>query len=192
MHKHLPKYFIFIDKYNSEFFKYKNKNIGIIYRNYKHIKREKELIKIAKECKRNRYQLFVSNNIKLAHKVKADGIYVPAFNKTQRFSNLEKKNLKILGSAHDQKEIYNKIMQNCETIFLSPLFYIKKSKTFLGIHKFNFISKFNKINILPLGGVALKNIRKLRLLNIRGFGGIRVFKKKTGLKEAGFHKENIF
>ena len=47
MHKHLPKLFIFIDQYNSEIFKNKNKNIGIIYRNYKEKRSEKELIKIA-------------------------------------------------------------------------------------------------------------------------------------------------
>ena len=91
MHKNLPKFFIFLDKYNNEIFKNKNLNIGIIYRNYKDRKRENQLIKIAKACKKKRYQLFVSNDIKLAHKVKADGLYVPSFNKTKKFSNLEKK-----------------------------------------------------------------------------------------------------
>ncbi len=111
MHKHLPKFFIFTDKYNREIFKNKNINIGIIYRNYKDRKREKELIKIAKACKKNRYKLYVSNDIKLAHKVKADGIYIPSFNKTKKFLNIEKRNLVILGSAHNQKEIHNKIQQ---------------------------------------------------------------------------------
>ena len=59
--------------------------MGIIYRNYNDRKREKQLIKIAKACKKNRYQLFVSNDVKLALKVKADGIYIPSFNKTQKF-----------------------------------------------------------------------------------------------------------
>ena len=91
MHKYLPKFFIFLDEYNSEIFKNKNINIGIVYRNYKDRKRESQLIKIAEACKKNRYQLFVSNDVKLAHKVKADGIYIPSFNKTKNFSNLEKK-----------------------------------------------------------------------------------------------------
>ena len=180
-----------MNEYNKDVFKYKNIDIGIIYRNYKDKKRENQLIKIAKECKKNRYQLFVSNNIKLAHKVKADGIYVPSFNKTQRFSNLEKKSIKILGSAHNQKEIRTKILQNCEIIFLSPMFNIKKSKTFLGIYKFNYLSIFNKVNIFPLGGFSNKNIKKLKLLKAQGFGGMSIFKKKTGLKEAGFNKEKF-
>ena len=44
----------------------------------------------------------------------------------------------------------------------------------------------NKINILALGGITENNIRKLKLLYIKGFGGIKVFKKKTGLKKGRF------
>ena len=65
--------------------------MGVIYRNYNAKNRENELIKIARACKKNRNQLFVSNDIKLAIKVKATGIYVPSFNKTKIFANLEKK-----------------------------------------------------------------------------------------------------
>ena len=192
MHKNLPNFFIFLDEYNSEIFKNKNINIGIVYRNYKDRKRESQLIKIAKACKKNRFQLFVSNDVKLAHKVKADGIYVPSFNKVKNFSNLEKKNLVILGSAHNQKEIHRKIVQNCSAVFLSPLFYVKKSKDFLGLHQFNYLSYTNKINILALGGISENNIRKLKLLYTKGFGGIRIFKKKPASKRPVFIKNNFF
>ena len=127
MHKYLPNLYIFLDKYNNQIFQNNNTNIGIIYRNYNDSNRETELIKIAKACKKKRYQLFVSNDIKLALKVKADGIYIPSFNKTKKFLNLEKKNLIILGSAHNQKEIYEKMNQKCKAIFLSPIFYVKKT-----------------------------------------------------------------
>ena len=189
MHKNPPKFFVFLNKYNNEIFKNKNINIGIIYRNYKDRSSENQLIKIARACKQNRYQLFISNDLRLVHKFKADGIYIPAFNKTKNFYNLEKKKITIIGSAHNQKEISKKISQNCKTILLSPLFYVKKSKTFLGLHKFNYLSSSNKIKILPLGGISENNIRKLKILSVRGFGGIRIFKKKTGLKEAGFYKD---
>ena len=192
MHKYLPNFFIFLDQYNNQIFKNKNTNIGIIYRNYKDRKRESQLVKIAKACKKNRFQLFVSNDLKLVHKVKADGIYVPSFIKTKNFSNLEKKNIIILGSAHNQKEIHKKISQNCRAIFLSPLFYVKKSKSFLGLHKFNYLSYVNKINILALGGITENNIRKLKLLYIKGFGGIRIFKKKPAFKRPVFIKNNFF
>ena len=192
MHKFFPKIFVFLDKYDSQIFKNNNINIGIIYRNYNDEQRENELIKIAKACKASRNQLFISNDIRLAIKVKAEGIYIPSFNKTKRFANLEKKNIKILGSAHNQKEIQKKISQNCSAIFLSPIFYMEKSKKFLGLHKFNYLTYRNKTNILALGGISESNIHKLKLLNIKGFGGIRMFKKKPAFKRPVFIKKKFF
>ena len=121
MHKYLPNLFIFLDQYNNQIFENNNTNIGVIYRNYNDPKRETELIKIAKACKKKRYKLFVSNDIKLALKVRADGIYIPAFNKTKMFLNLEKKNLIILGSAHNQKKLKKKFYKNV-TLSFFPLF----------------------------------------------------------------------
>ena len=192
MHKKLPKIFIFIDKYNSEIFKNKNINLGIVYRNYKDENRENQLIRIAEACKKSRYQLFVSNDLKLAYKFKADGIYIPSFNKSKKFLNLEKKNIIIIGSAHNQKEIQEKISQKCKAVFLSPIFYVEKSEKYLGIYKFNSLSRTRKINILALGGINEQNIRQLRLLNIKGLGGISMFKKKPALKRPVFLKNNFF
>jgi thiamine monophosphate synthase len=180
MHKTLPQLFVFIDKYNSKIFRNKNINIGIIYRNYEAKDREKELTKIAKASKNSRYKLFVSNDIKLALKYKADGFYIPSFNKKKKYSNLEKKNMIILGSAHNQKEIHEKINQKCNGIFLSPLFVSAKAKSFLGLNRFNYISNSNKVIFFALGGITEKNAKKLKLLFIKGFGGISMFKKKTG------------
>ena len=192
MHKFFPKFFVFLDQYDSQILENNSINMGIVYRNYNAKKRKSELIKIAKACKKRRYQLFVSNDIKLAIKAKADGIYIPSFSNTKRFANLEKKNIKILGSAHNQKEIQKKISQKCYAIFLSPIFYIEKSKKFLDIHKFNYLSRNNNINILALGGISENNIHKLKLLNIKGFGGIRMFKKKPAFKRPVFIKKNFF
>ena len=192
MHKYLPNLFIFLNQYNSKIFENNNTNIGVVYRNYNDPKRETELIKIAKACKKKRYQLFVSNDIKLALKVRADGIYIPSFNKTKKFLNLEKKNLTILGSAHNQKEIREKISQKCQAIFLSPIFYVEKSINFLNVYKFNSLARSNKVNILALGGITEHNVCKLRSLNIKGFGGIKIFKKKPALKRPVFIKNNFF
>ena len=189
MHKKLPNVFIFLDKYNSHVFNNSSTNIGIIYRNYKDENRELELIKIASACKKSGYKLYVSNNIKLTLKYKADGIYLPSFNKTKKYLNLEKRNMHILGSAHNQKEIKEKISQNCKAIFLSPLFPSKKSNKFLYLHKFNYLSYANKIDFFALGGISKTNIHKLRLLSIKGFGGISMFKKKPAYKRPVFIKK---
>jgi|TARA_B100001750_G_C15455783_1_gene571506 thiamine-phosphate pyrophosphorylase len=192
MHNYLPNLFIFLDKYNNEVFKYNNINAGIIYRNYKDPKRKTDLDKIAKECKKKRFKLFISNDVKLALKVKAHGVYIPSFNKTKRLLNFEKKGFIILGSAHSQREIQSKISQKCEAIFLSPIFPILKAKKHLGIHKFNLLSRNNKIDILALGGINECNYSKLKMTKIAGFGGISLFKKKPALKKAGFLKIKFF
>ena len=186
MHNKLPKTFIFIDKFNSSFFKNNNTNIGIIYRNYLSKKREHELIKIAKLCKKKKFKLYVSNSSKLALKVKADGIYIPSFNRTRRFNNLERKNFTILGSAHNQKEIREKISQKCSVLFLAPVFFVKKKRRFLDIHKFNILSRMNNVKFYALGGITEKKIPKLKLLNVKGFGGISLFKKKPAYKRPVF------
>ena len=192
MRKYLPNLFIFVDRYNNQIFENNNTDIGIIYRNYNDPKRIIELVKIAKACKKNRYRLFVANDIKLALKVRADGIYIPSFNKTKKFINLEMRNLIILGSAHNQKEIHEKITQKCRAIFLSPVFYVEKSQSYLDIYKFNYLTYASKVNFLALGGITRNNIRKLRLLHINGFGGIRIFKKKPAFKRPVFIKNRFF
>ena len=147
MHKDFPNLFAFVDKYNHQVFKNNITNIGVIYRNYNDPKRKVELIKIKKACKKKGYQLYVSNSIKLALEIKADGIYIPAFNKSQKFKNLERKNFVILGSAHNEKEIQEKIMQKCKAIFVSPIFNVKKTNKFLGVGKFNLLTHSKKIDI---------------------------------------------
>ena len=83
---------------------------------------------------------------------------------------------------------HEKVLQKCRAIFLSPIFYVEKSINFLNIYKFNYLSSSNKVNILALGGISDNNIGKLKLLYIKGFGGISIFKKKPALKKAGFYK----
>ena len=177
---------MFLDKYDKQIFKNNNTEIWIIYRNYSAKNREKELLKIAKECKKKRKQLFISNDMRLTLKVKADGLYIPSFNKTGTFLNLERKNIRIIGSAHNQKEISNKIFQRCCAIFLSPVFFVKKSNYMLGLHKFNYLSNNNKVDFYALGGISKDNINSIKLLNIKGFGGKSIFKKKTGLVKGRF------
>jgi len=187
MHTVLPKIFIFIDKFNPQIFNNNNTNIGIVYRNYNNLKQDKDIYKIAKYCKKKRYKLFVANNIKLAIKVKANGVYLSAFNKKRiNLRNIHNKKLIIVGSAHNQKEIKNKINQNCVAIFLSPIFPVTKAKKHLGIHKFNFLSRSNNVRTIALGGINEKNLQKLKIIKSEGFAGISLFKKKPAYKRPVF------
>ena len=80
-----------------------------------------------------------------------------------------KKNFKIVGSAHNLKEIRVKEKQNVEKIFLSSLF--KKNKNFLGINKFdtNNIDKQDKQTIIIYRNYSLKITDEKHILKIKKY-----------------------
>ncbi len=168
------KYY-FINKFDTNTIDKQDKLTTIIYRNYStKTLDEKLIIKIKKHCKKRSIKFYLSNNIRLAIKLDLDGVYIPAFNKS--FKHLAfsfKKTFKIIGSAHNLKEIRTKENQKVEKIFLSSLF--KKNKNFLGINKFKLLSNLTKTEIVVLGGISNKNKKKLYLLKLTEFAGISYF-----------------
>ena len=170
----IRKYY-FINKFDTNNIDKQDKQTIIIFRDYS-IKSQNEdlIIKIKKYCRKKSLKFYLSNNIKLAVKLNLDGAYIPSFNKN--FKHLAyslKKNFKIIGSAHNLREIRNKELQNVQKIFVSSLF--KKNKNYLGIYKFKLLSKFTNKKIVALGGISKKNKRKLALLNQSDFAGISFF-----------------
>ena len=84
-----------------------------------------------------------------------------------------KKKFSLIGSAHNNKEIKIKEIQNVNRIFLSSAF--KKNKNYLGINRFKLISNFTKKKVVALGGISKTNIKKLKLFNSFEFAGISYF-----------------
>ena len=170
----IRKYY-FINKFDTNNIDKQDKQTAIIYRNYSKKSANQTLIlKIKRFCKKKSIKFYLSNDIKLAIKLDLDGAYIPAFNKSLRhLSYSYKKKFKIVGSAHNFKEIRIKENQNVEKIFLTSLF--KKNKNFLGINRFKLLSKLTKKSIVILGGVSIKNENKLSLLDYSDFAGISYF-----------------
>ena len=180
MQKKILQSYYFVNEYKYSELKKLNKNINIIYRNYKKNTDISTLILIKNYCKKNKIKLFVSNNIKIALKYNLDGIYIPSFNKQINYIRFPlPSNFKIIGSAHNNYEISIKQKQGCNIIFISPIFKVKKNNYFLNTTKFNLLTLNKKTKFVALGGVNKKNLNKLNLLNIFGFAGISYFQKKT-------------
>ena len=175
MHYYISNKYYFINKFDTNNIDKQDKNTIIIYRNYSEKKIDKLLIlKIKNYCKKRKIKFYLSNNIKLAINLSLDGAYIPSFNKD--FNHLSfsyKKSFKIIGSAHNLKQIRNKEVQKVEKIFLSSLF--KKNKNYLGINKFKLLSKLTMKKVVVLGGISKKNIHKLNLLDNLEFAGISYF-----------------
>jgi len=174
MHKWFPSKYYFINEFNTKNIDKLDKYTGIIFRNYNSENDLKSIINLKNFCKENGYKFFLSNNIKLALKLKLDGAYIPSFNKDiKHLSYSFPKNFIILGSAHNNKEIKIKQNQSVKIIFLSSLF--KKNKNYLGINRFKLLSKLSKCKVIALGGISNQNLRKLKLLKCFGFAGISFF-----------------
>ena len=170
----IRKYY-FLNRFETNNIDKQYKDTVIIYRNYSSkIDHNENILKIKNYCKKKGVKFYLSNDIKLAIKLGLDGAYIPAFNKNlKHLAYSFKKNFKIVGSAHNLKEIKIKEKQKVNRIFLSSLF--KKNKNFLGINKFNLLSKLTNKRTVVLGGVSKKNLKKLKILNQSEFAGISYF-----------------
>ena len=173
MHKDIKYYFI--NKFETNNIDKLDNQTTIIYRNYSYESvNEKLILKIKNYCKKKRIKFYLSNNIKIAIKLNLDGAYIPSFNKnTKHLAYSFKKNFKIIGSAHNLREIRTKETQKVDKIFLSSLF--KKNKNYLGVNKFKLLSKLTQKKVVVLGGISKKNLKKLKILNQSKFAGISYF-----------------
>ena len=169
--------YYYIDKFNRDEIYKLNKSINIIYRNYSNTFNTKEILELVTLCKRQRRNVYISNNLKLALKFNFDGVYIPSFVKILNYKNIPKKNFKIIGSAHNIKEIINKESQGCTQIFLCPLFKTKKNNNYLGITKFNLVKLNTKKDVISLGGINDSNIKKIKLCSVKGIAAISWIKK---------------
>ena len=177
MHDKFLKKYYFINSFDTNIINKQDKTTTFIYRDYESSEIDtNKILKLKTFLKKRGNKFLLANNFKIALKFKLDGVYLPSFN--NKFDHLNystNSNFIILGSAHNLKEIKIKETQKVQSIFISSLF--KKNNNFLGINKFKIISRYSKKNIVALGGISKKNIKKLRLLNISGFAGISFFEQ---------------
>ncbi len=181
MHKINYQKYYFISEYDTNLIKQQDKKTNIIFRNYNSELNIAKIKILRNICKKKGCNFFLSNNVKLAIKLKLDGVYLPSFNKS--FNHLAynlKKKFIILGSAHSLKELNIKKFQAVKFIFISSLF--KKNKNYLGIYKFIKLSSFTKKDVVALGGISDLNKKKLNFLRCYGFSGISYFEQKKGPK----------
>ena len=185
------KIYFFIDKIDEiNLDQVKKTGAILILRRPKNIS-YKNLKKFAVNCKNKRIDLFVANSVKYLSLLKTNGFYISAWNK-KYYKNLRKfnSNIEIVGSAHNIMEINEKINQGCSQIFLSRIFETKYrlKKGFLGVIKFNLITRMFRTNFIALGGINIKNFNQIKNLNIIGLA-MSSDKKKAGKYIPAFFKK---
>ena len=174
----LLKIYYFIDEFNRQEIQKINRNIALIYRNYKGNYNLKLIKKIRNFCLKQNREFYISNNLKMALNLNLDGVYIPSFMKLCNYKNLSaKKNFKLIGSAHNLLELKNKEKQGCTSIFIAPIFKTKKTNYFLDIARFNFIAKNTEKEIVALGGINYSNYKKIKLTKSNACASITWVKK---------------
>jgi len=151
----------------------KFKNIAIIY-NETSINDLKNFLTIKKFCKNYNIKLYILDNLKIAYQYNLDGIVLSHNNKRVILFNklTSKKEFKIIGKVHNQREYYFKSKQNCTSIILSPIFANGKysKNQLLGLIKFNLISYRWNERTFALGGINSSNFKRIRETKTLGFG----------------------
>jgi len=151
----------------------KFRNIALVY-NETSINDLKNFLIIKKFCKYNNIKLYILDNIRIAYKFNLDGIVLSHNNKRVVFSNKTtcKKEFKIIGKVHNQREYYFKIKQNCKNIILSSIFANKKYTNYqlLGAVKFNLISNHWPKNMFAMGGINSSNFKRIKGTKAQGIG----------------------
>ena len=176
------KYYLFVEntrEFNFNLIKIRKK-FNIIYRNQATTEKIEDIKNFRDNCKKSSVNFYIANNVKLLSKIKADGLYISANNNNLLLNGYSRKGYKIIGAAHNQKEIDLKLKQGCKEIIFSRLFETQYSykKGHLGIQKFNIISLRTKVELVPLGGINEKNLNKMNTVISRSFACLSAVKKK--------------
>ena len=176
------KYFLIIENTNDINIRNikKNNKFVVIYRNNGKEEDINNLINFRKECKLKYIKFYVANNTRLSTLLHSDGIYLSSYNKSFKQLYIKKNNYKIIGSAHNFKELFFKIKQGCELVVLSKLFIVNYDikSPYMEVIKFNKFTINFKTEIIPLGGINYQNLNKLKTVNCKSFALLSEIKKK--------------
>jgi len=179
------KYYLFVESIkdiNLSNIKKRHKFV-IIYRNKKNNEKFDQLLIFRNICKRKHIYFYIANNFILARNLKADGLYISAYNHEFKKPLVNNFKFKIIGSAHNIKEINIKKRQGCSRIIFSRLFKTsyQYKKGFLGVIKYNLMANLFKNQLTPLGGIRMSNLNGLKIVDCDAFCIFTEVKKKPAI-----------
>ena len=183
MNKIFYKHYVFIDQINKiveeNLLKLRNLIIIVNINPLENNSSEIEL-SIINFAKKNSILFLIKNDFKKCIKFKANGIFIDSNKKIILRPIMVKRNFLIVGSVHSQLEYHYKKIQNCNNLFLSPLFFNKKysPNKIYGTNKFRLISLEWKINLGALCGINKSTIRKIQLTKVKFIGFQSLIKEK--------------
>lgn len=145
-------------------------------------------------CNKNNVKLYIKNNLKLAIKIKADGVFLNNEFKKKIVQKYEKLSFKIIIGVHSTREFFLKNYENYNDVIISPIFYNKKysQNKILNPIKFNLMSNNWKKRKYALGGINKNNFKKLYLTRSIGLGFISLINDLKIKKPVCFNNKRAF
>jgi thiamine monophosphate synthase len=193
---YLEKFFFFTDSINNEIIKkiIKFKNISIIYSTSNKNNNLNELNKIKSFCKKSNIKLYITNDLKLAINIKADGLYLNNNFKKKIIINYKKSTFKIITAVHSQREYWLKTVEIYDDLIISPIYYNNKYSInkILGPIKFNLLTLGWDKRKYALGGINLNNLKKIYLTKSYGVGFVSLIKNAQIKKPVCFNNRRAF
>jgi thiamine-phosphate pyrophosphorylase len=193
---YLEKFFFFTDSINNEIInKILNfRNISIIYNSFNKNNNFEELNQIKNFCKKNNIKLYITNDLKLAIKIKADGLFLNNSYKKKLLISYKKNNFKIIAGVHSQKEYWLKAAEMFDDLIISPIYYNNKYSInqILGPIKFNLLTLDWEKRKYALGGINLNNLKKINLTKSYGVGFISLINNPQIKKPVCFNNKRAF
>ena len=159
---------------------------------YSLIERKEIGIKIKKICKKYKVKLIVNDDPNLAKEISADGCHLGQSDMNiQRARKILRK--KIIGiTCHNSKKLIKQAVKDGANYIAIGAFFkskTKKVKYFANFHTLKTVKKFSKTDVVAIGGINLRNYKKV-LLNKANFLAISnyIWKNKTLNPEEALNK----
>ncbi len=149
---------------------------AIILRDYTFPEREQLAHRLRSVCAARSVLLLISEDVRLARKVHADGLHLPARALTAPPDGFDDFRL-LSASCHNAEELTAAAALKVSVALLSPAFATEShpGAKHLGQSKFNRLAENSKLPVLALGGVDESISRALAGPNVAGLAGIGAF-----------------
>ena len=148
---------------------------GVIFRDYQAPDRLARAKALRQYTRARRLLLIVAGDAKLALRVKADGVHLPAF---RPHKALPHKGL-CTASAHNQRELVAAHKAGADLVFLSPLYPTQShpGAPALGRLRFARLAHQSRTPIAALGGMTAARAKSLKALGAYAWGAIEAWQR---------------
>ena len=128
---------------------------------------------LGKICKLKGFKFYVSSDPLIALSTGADGVHFSKYS----ISNRVYSSLSYSCSFHNMSDLRRTRNLKVKKVFISPIFQTSSCNTKkpVGLTRLLFLSRSLRCEIGVLGGINIKNIKKLRKKKISYIGGVDIF-----------------